>query len=317
MSDGTTKNKEASIIAKLKNEAKKRRIDVQTVIDRYVLESFLRRLAVSEYADQFCLKGGLLFSAMNGGDLLRPTKDIDLNGFLEQEIDPEYLTRVVREVAAIDVGDGVTFDIDGIDVKKDRSEGIVAGGKVSLVGHLFTAKSSIGVDFGFGNAITPAAKLVEIPSLLPDAAARPRVYGYPLETTIAEKFHAMVQHGRFNTRHKDYYDLWKLSQTQDIDCDLLAKAFSRTFARQHRDIPAIDDIDGISIQFARDCAQPWKAFTGKNKLEAPDYETVMDHVRSLVLPVVAYLKGEAPAPGTWQAGQGWDRLDNDGPQFRR
>lgn len=43
----------------------------------YVLERFLYRLSISEFRDQFVLKGGMLLAAF---DERRPTRDVDLLG---------------------------------------------------------------------------------------------------------------------------------------------------------------------------------------------------------------------------------------------
>jgi Nucleotidyl transferase AbiEii toxin, Type IV TA system len=41
----------------------------------------------------------------------------------------------------------------------------------------------------------------------------PHLRAYARETVIAEKFQAMVMLGHANTRMKDFYDIWVLSQT--------------------------------------------------------------------------------------------------------
>ena len=89
----------------------------------------------------------------------------------------------------------------------------------------------------------------------------PRLRGYVRETVIAEKFQAMVDLGRANSRMKDYYDLWIISQAFEIERARLAEAISATFARRGTEIP--DAVpDGLSRAFAEDAAkrQQWESF---------------------------------------------------------
>lgn len=59
----------------LQNLARKQRRPTDELHQIYALEGFLARLAVSRYADQLVLKGGVLLAAY---DTRRPTRDIDL-----------------------------------------------------------------------------------------------------------------------------------------------------------------------------------------------------------------------------------------------
>ena len=75
----------ASVKQKLLNVARERREDFNFVLRQYVLQRLMYRLGVSAFADDFLLKGGLLFWVWNE-DFHRPTQDMDLLGFGSDDI---------------------------------------------------------------------------------------------------------------------------------------------------------------------------------------------------------------------------------------
>jgi len=298
-----SKNMAASVHAKLRNHAREHRIPMDALLRRYVQERLLYRISVSEHAGDFCLKGGMLLAAYNDGDLYRPTEDIDFNGF-DGGAGIETLTRVIGDALSLEVpDDGVTFDPESIRIMKDR-EGVVPGGKVILEAKVFSARVQVRVDVGFGNIVTPGTRMIEFPALLPDSVPRPTIAAYPLETVVAEKLHAMVQFGAFNTRVKDYFDIWQLSRGHAFDGALLAEAVERTFAHQRRMLP--DEPPALSEGFAEKSGQAWRTFLKRISFgDAPEFAEVVEANRAFLLPVIAAARGEAAAPADWVPGQGW------------
>ncbi len=65
------KNSIAPIQAKLRNVARFEGKDFVLVSRLYMQEGVLRRIRLSDYADSFCLKGGLLLYSLSG--FKRPT----------------------------------------------------------------------------------------------------------------------------------------------------------------------------------------------------------------------------------------------------
>lgn len=293
----------ASIAAKLKNHAHANGLDMLTVLRRYAQERLLYRLSVSPESHRFCLKGGLLLAAYNGGDIYRPTEDVDFNGF-DENGNVEMLEESLRIVLSQSVeDDGIVFLTETMRITKDR-EGILPGGKVVLQAMIHTARVDVRVDVGFGNAITPEARPMEIPTLLPDAAPRPVVAAYPMETVVAEKLHAMVQHGLVNTRMKDYFDLWRIAGSLPFDGQVLSEAIASTFRRQERLLPAHPQ--GLSDAMVERSGSQWGAFVRKQKLDAPlDFGEVVARVGDFLIPVIAAARQDTPAPAEWVPGSGW------------
>lgn len=71
------KNSAASIRQRLLNIAREQKIEFQLILTRFAFERFLYRLSQSKYANDFVLKGAMLFQVW-GGSLHRPTRDLDL-----------------------------------------------------------------------------------------------------------------------------------------------------------------------------------------------------------------------------------------------
>ena len=107
---------------------------------------------------------------------------------------------------------------------------------------------------------------MSLPTLLADLPA-PQLYAYNRETVIAEKFEAMVLLGIGNTRMKDFYDLWYLSQHFTFEGSLVSQAIAATFERRRTPIPT-DTPLALTSEFADDETKQrqWVAFVRKGKL---------------------------------------------------
>lgn len=298
------KNIGISIYERIKKAARANGVETSVFLRRYVQERLLHRISISKHADEFCLKGGILLAAYNDGDLLRPTEDIDFNGF-DGAGDVQKLEAVLREVLAEELSenDGVTFDISSMRVLKDRT-GIVPGGKVSITAMLHTAKVPLKVDVGFGNVITPDAKMMEIPTLLVESVPRPVIKSYPLETVIAEKLHAMVQFGSENTRVKDHFDLLLLSRIHEFDGQLIVDAIRKTFVHQQREFP--EEIGCLTEDYARKRVEKWEDLVETTGIDPISFPEAMDEINRFLMPLVAAARNNADVVEMWKPGLGWD-----------
>lgn len=109
----------ASVRARLLNLAWERKQPFDLLLTRYVLERLLYRLSISKYRDRFVLKGAMLLTTWFDNPL-RPTRDLDLLGFGES--DPGAIAAAFREVCAVEAGDAVAFDVDGLAIDRIREE---------------------------------------------------------------------------------------------------------------------------------------------------------------------------------------------------
>ncbi len=70
-----------------------------------------------------------------------------------------------------------------------------------------------------------------MPILLDDLET-PILQGYTIETVVAEKFQAMIDLAEFNSRTKDFYDVYKLLVDKNCNGKTLQKAIKNTFEKR-------------------------------------------------------------------------------------
>lgn len=268
-------NLAASVRQRLLNIAKERREEFQQILVRYALERLLYRLSRSAHAERFVLKGALLFRLWFDLEQ-RPTRDADFLGFGSAE--PEALAAVFRELAAMAVQpeDGLSFDAATVIAEDIRKEAGYPGVRVTLQAELAGARIPVQCDIGFGDVVTPEPTIRNYPTLLDLPAPMLRVY--PLETVIAEKLEAVVKLGAFNSRLKDYFDLWVLMRYERIDAASVARAVHATFARRGTPLPEAVPA-GLTDEFAQSKQTAWNAFLRRSGLEASTLAEVVTALR--------------------------------------
>jgi hypothetical protein len=192
--------------------------DVQELQTLFVLEALLARLAISPYRDDFVLKGGVLLAAFA---VRRPTKDIDLQatGVGNDEHD---VTERIREIVSIDLSDGVVFNADSLAASAIRDDNEYAGTRVKIVGHLGSARLTIGIDVNFGDPIWPEPRLIELPRVVQLDQPPVELLGYPLTMILAEKIVTALDRGPANTRWRDFADIYVLTRTHRVPAGELA-----------------------------------------------------------------------------------------------
>jgi hypothetical protein len=252
------------------------------------VERFLYRLSRSRHAEHFVLKGALLLLAWLG-ETLRPTRDADLLGF--GELTDDELLAIFRDVCGIPVEpDATSFDAESVEVAAIREGDAYGGRRITLRGRIGTARVSVRVDVGFGDAMTPAPKWLDYPSLL--GYPSPRLRAYPRETVLAEKLHAMVLLGLRNSRMKDYFDVLALLREGKHDEALLARAITATFERRRTALP--DGVPpGLSDAFSDDVARQaqWRAFLAKSRLKGPELAEAVGELRERLAATLERARG--------------------------
>lgn len=233
------KNHAASVRARLLNVAKGQRVDFNQVLVRFALERILYRMSRSAYADRFLLKGALLFALWYDMPH-RATRDADLLGFGPSDL--ESIARTFRDIASVEVQDGIVFDPSSVTVNEIRKNAGYAGAQVLIAGELAKARCKTQIDIGFGDAVTPGPIEATYPVLLDDLPA-PRLRTYPVYTVIAEKLHAIALLGMTNSRLKDYLDLSVLLERETLDAEILARAIAATFSRRGMAVPPLSTWD--------------------------------------------------------------------------
>ncbi len=250
------KNMAASVLTRLKNQSKEEGIPFQMVLQLFAQEEFLRKLSLSEYADNLILKGGMFIYTLTEFDS-RPTRDID---FLIKNLhgSMENIEQTMRDICNISTGnDFITLEVLGTEtISVDKK---YPGIKTSFMGRIGKVRIPFSIDVGIDDVIVPNPVKRSIVTRLPGFVSS-EVFTYSLESTIAEKFDAILQRMAGTSRMKDFYDIYYLSGLFDFEGIVLIEAVRSTLAHRNRELSA--DVFAEIADFKNNNVlnTQWKAF---------------------------------------------------------
>jgi len=305
MSKPSPKNLAASIRQRLLNLAHQNHEDYNLVLARYAAERFLYRLSKSPHASRFVLKGAMVFLVWMS-ERHRPTRDLDLLG--SGDLSDESLRAIIQDLAAMQVEpDGLMFDAGSVAISDIREGQTYQGKRVALRAHLENARIGLQLDIGVGDVVIPKPEIAMYPTCLEDMPG-PRIRSYPPAAVVAEKTHILVDMGLLNSRMKDYYDLWVMSQKMPFDGEVLRQALAATFERRRTPVP--DHIPpALSDEFshARERLQLWQAFLRRTGLgeSSPTLDHVLAHLRGFLTAPLQAAAHRTPFQRSWPPGGPW------------
>jgi hypothetical protein len=279
----------------LQNRARRERRGTQELLTLYVLERWLARLANSSYADMFVLKGGMLLAVL---DARRPTADADL---LARRLPNEAAAVIgcVREIAQATLpdDDGVDFLVDTISAESIRDGDMYAGTRVTMACRVSTAEVKLKLDINFGDPITPGPQRIEFPSQRPGRAATV-LFGYPIETVLAEKISTAVSLGEANTRVRDYVDLYTLTGRHGLSYVAVRAALDATSAYRNVQMVPLSDVVG---EFAAVRQSAYSAFRRRLGPDGDHLPTDLHEIVLAIIPFVDPLATGEVGNGRWVA----------------
>ena len=257
-------SKAMSLKAKIKNIAKSKDMSAQVVLQNYMFERLLERISKSEYKNKFILKGGMLIAAIIGIDN-RATMDMDatIKGY---PLNETSLAETIKDICSIDVDDDVIFSF--IKVEPIREEDDYGGYRVSIQSVYETIIAPMQIDITTGDVITPREILYRFKMIFDDNSID--IWAYNIETVLAEKYETILRRGEFNTRLRDFYDVFILTKTQDFNKSLFNEAILKT--SKHRETTHIfEDIEKRIevIKNSHDLKRLWEKYR-KNYSYAKD-----------------------------------------------
>jgi predicted nucleotidyltransferase component of viral defense system len=266
------KNKGKSIRDRLLILSKKASYEYNLLLTRYVQERMLFRLSQSKYKEMFLLKGGALLYAHNRFKS-RPTIDID---FLAKNLsnDKENIKTVFNEILSIQSNDdALTFDLQNIIVEDIMEGKNYHGVRLNTKAVLDNMPLHLSIDIGFGDITIPAPQELAYPVIL-DEMSSFSVKAYSLETVVAEKFHTMIDLSIYNSRMKDFFDLYTILSTKDLDSANLTEAIKATFKNRHTEY--VENHALFKEEFFQDTTKTnqWNSFLQKIKYK--DQLTFLD-----------------------------------------
>ncbi|MDD3401841.1 MAG: nucleotidyl transferase AbiEii/AbiGii toxin family protein [Hespellia sp.] len=252
-------SKAMSLKGKIKNYAKSKSIAAQVVLQNYMFECFLARLSMSEYREKFVVKGGMLIAAIVGLDT-RSTMDLDTT-LRNLPLTEEKIREAVENVCKISLEDDVIFEVKSIaPIRKDDRYG---GFCVRLDAIYDTIVTPLSIDVSTGDVITPDAVEYEFSGIF-DEEVRIKLWGYNIESVMAEKVETILSRGIFNTRPRDFYDVYILGTTQKYDKKIFMEALEATAVHRGSSEQITDKnviIERLSV--SEELIQMWEKYRKK------------------------------------------------------
>lgn len=271
--------KAMSLKGKIKNYAKSNNIAAQVVLQNYMFERFLERLSLSDYREKFVVKGGMLIAAIVGLDT-RSTMDLDTT-LRNLPLTEEQISTAIRSVCDIHLDDDVVFKMQAIGpIRKDD----VYGGYCVRIDAVYdTIVTPLSIDVSTGDVITPSPVKYDFGGIFDDGL-KITLWGYNIETVIAEKVETILSRGVFTTRPRDYYDVYVLVTNQEYDKKLFAEALAAT-AKHRGSTEKIKDIPSIleRISESHELKNLWSKYQKKFAYASDiSYEMIMDVLKIIL-----------------------------------
>jgi hypothetical protein len=300
----TPHNVSASVHQRLLNIARETARPFDDVLQYFAMERFLYRLSQTKHADSFVLKGALLFRIWDTPDS-RATRDIDLLAYLDNS--PDNLADIVRDICTVDsADDGLEFEPETVDARRIKEDADYEGVRIRFRGQLGNARVHMQVDIGFGDPVHPAAVEAYYPTLLELPAPSLRVY--PPETVVAEKAEAMVHLGSLNSRMKDFYDIWRMSQHFNFEGTVLCEAIRRTFGNRNTAVIEFDELVSELLN-NENIQKQWAAFLSKSAVSGPEaFPEVLALIGDFLSPVFSSVKNNKVLDQEWVSPGPWHRV---------
>ena len=265
----------------VRNLSKKKSADAQILMRNYMMERFLERISLSEYKNQFILKGGMLVAAMVGLDA-RATMDLDAT-IKGTNVSVEDVEMIISKIISIPLNDGVLFRIKRISEIMEEAD--YPGVRVSMETKFDGVITPLKIDISTGDIITPREIKYKFNLMLEDRTIE--VWAYNLETVLAEKLETVVSRNVTNTRMRDFYDIYILQKLygEQLSKDVLRDALVAT-AKKRETLEQIEteDIDEVfdEIQSSSVMENLWKAYQRNYSYSADiPWHTIMKSIRTL------------------------------------
>ena len=262
----------------------------RALIRNFMMERFLERVSLSDYCNNFILKGGMLVAAIVGVDM-RATMDIDTT-VKALPVNESESKRIISEICAISVGDGVSFRITSVSNIMPDFE--YPGIRLMLEASLERMRQVIKIDISTDDVITPNA--VEYDYKLMFGERTIPLLTYNKETLLAEKIQTILARGIANTRLRDFYDVYEVMKmcSEDVNKDILLKAFNAT-CKKRETIFSESEMTEVLVLLKEnvEMEKMWEQFRKKNFfVEELKWDDVLGDVLQIIHTYIIDVKCE-------------------------
>lgn len=290
----------ASVLAKLKNKAKASGITYQQCLQLFVQEEFLRKLSKSGYDNFLILKGGLFIYTLTNFES-RATIDVDflLVGYKNSmDTVKDLICKIIDTPTGNDYITMTAQCFEEISPQR-KYHGI----STQIIAQIKNVRVPFNIDIGVGDVIVPKPEHRKINTQLPDFET-PIIRTYSLESTIAEKFDAILQRFELTSRMKDFYDIYYLSRTFYFEGAKLQAAIFETLQRRGTLYDGDSFKRVVALAENLDIQKRWKHFLKTIKDETLEFSFVIAEIQTFLEPVFDAIVNE----DEWQ--KDWDKQIN-------
>ena len=262
---------------KIRNIAKKKNVDFNTVFRLYMYDRFIERLAISKYKDNFIIKGGFYLSVLFGVEN-RATMDIDA-AITNASFDEGNIKNMLEEIVSIDINDNVILKLTSISSIRDIDE--YGGYRVTIHIKIENIKEVIQIDIATGDPITPGAINYKYLPILADEVIY--LWTYNIETVLAEKLETILSRAEANSRTRDYYDVYMICEMylESINIIDLKEAVRKTFEKRKYNGNIINTLKVIEESVI--LLNRWQSYSTKyNYARDVSYMDVIQSLQTLI-----------------------------------
>ena len=285
----------------IRNMAKEHAADAQVLLRNYMMERFLERISISEYRDNFILKGGMLVAAMVGIDA-RSTMDMDAT-VKGTAVNVEDVENIIAGIIRIPINDGVDFRVKSISEIMDEAD--YPGVRANLDCYFDGTRTPLKIDISTGDVITPKEVRYSFKLMFEERTID--VWAYNLETVVAEKLETILARTTANTRMRDFYDLHMLYQLygDTLNKEVLTQAFAATAEKRGSAflIPKTEEVMCVvynSVEMRKLWGNYRKKFSYASDIS---WHSIMCSIRQIA--------AETGLPVEQSAGRGYTQLDRE------
>lgn len=262
---------------KIRNIAKEKNVDFNTLLRLYMYDRFLERLSLSKYKDNFIIKGGFYLSTLFGVEN-RNTMDID-TAFRNADFTKENIVKMIKAIISINANDNAIISYSGISPIRDEDE--YGGYRVDLIVQIENIKEKFHIDVVTGDPITPKAIVYKYRPILEDRYIN--LWAYNIETVLAEKLETILSRLELNGRMRDYYDIYLIytKNKETVNKHHLREAIDKTFKNRGYSENINNSIE--IIKNSEILKHRWSIYARKNKYAKDiDYEEIILFINELI-----------------------------------
>lgn len=284
-----------SVLAKLRNKAKSSGTSYKQCLQLFMQEEFLRKLSKSRCDDFLILKGGLFIYTLTNFES-RATIDVDflLIGY-SNSIDnvKDLICKIIDTPTG---NDYIKMTAKGFEEIYPQRK--YHGSSTQIIGQIKNVRVPFNVNIGVGDIIVPKAEQRRIHTQLPDFEV-PVIKTYSLESTVAEKFDAILQRFELTGRMKDFYDIYYLSRTFDFEGAKLQAAIFETLQRRGTPCDRESFKRVVALANDEDMQKRWKYFLKNIKDNTLELSVVIAEIQTFLEPVFDAIVNEYEWLNKW------------------